>query len=313
MDRADSRTPVKRRWRGPAGPVPASWLVCFLAACLGLPGQALGFHCGKFVAAGMFRTTEIRECSGLAASRKNPGILWTHNDSGDAPRVFAVRTDGTLRGTYLLEGVRAVDWEDIAVGPCRSGSARQCLYIGDIGDNDAIRPSIQVYRVPEPRVPATGIPAKESLHGADRFDYRYPDGPHDAEALVVDPATGIPCVVTKEELGRTSAYAAFRLPAAGETAVMEKVATLTLRAWITAGDAAPDGSMIILRDYQSAYVYCRPPGSPFLAAFTASPQTIPLVHELQGESLAVGPKGATIYTASEGLNAVIHRAACSGP
>src|SRR5215213_4949521 len=93
----------------------------------------------------------IDESSGVAASRRNPGLFWTHNDSGDGPFLYAFDRAGGKRGTWRVAGARAFDWEDMAAGPGpQAGQAY--LYVGDIGDNDRSRREIVVYRVTEPVV-----------------------------------------------------------------------------------------------------------------------------------------------------------------
>src|SRR5882672_6380168 len=89
---------------------------------------------------------EIPEASGLAVSRRNPGILWSHNDSGHAPVLFAVDAAGALRGRVRVP-ILTRDWEDVSAARCPAGD---CLYIADIGDNGLARRRIQIYRVPEP-------------------------------------------------------------------------------------------------------------------------------------------------------------------
>ena len=170
-------------------------------------------ECGRFELVGGFADPQISECSGLVASRLNPGVLWVHNDSGDSARLYAVSEDGTLLGIYTIEGAQAVDWEDMAWGPCTPYGAVDCLFVGDIGDNAEQRETIQVYRVEEPSVPLDGPFVFEILEPAERFDCQYPDGPHDAETLVVDPDEGIPYIVTKEQPGNTAVY---RFPAPPE-------------------------------------------------------------------------------------------------
>lgn len=88
----------------------------------------------------------LSEASGLAASSRVPGRLWTHNDSGE-PVGVSVDARGTVTGRVRLMGARVEDWEAIAVGPCGTGS---CLHVGDIGDNEAKRKRITIYRLPEP-------------------------------------------------------------------------------------------------------------------------------------------------------------------
>ncbi len=260
---------------------------------------------------GTFASPEITECSGLVVSRKNPGVLWVHNDSGDSARLFAVKEDGSLRGLYHLARADSRDWEDLALGPCRD-PGKECLYVGDIGDNTRRRRKIQVYRVEEPTVPLDGPPVRRKLKGTERFDCTYPDGPHDAEALFVDPVAGIPYLITKEQGGRAASV--YRFPDArdhGNAVTLEKVATLPSRSSVTGGDITQDGSMIVLRDYWFAFVYFRPQGGGISEAFCVPPYRVPLGGEAQGESLGLGPSGTEIYTASEGMEGAIRRAECT--
>jgi hypothetical protein len=270
-------------------------------------------NCQNFSLVGNFQDVRIAECSGLAASQKNPGVLWVHNDSGHGPLLFAVLEDGDLRGVYNLEDAGAVDWEDMAHGPCADAGDPDCLYVGDIGDNGQSRDSIQVYRVGEPSVPLTGDPEETSLPNVERFDCTYPDGAHDAEILLVDPDSGIPYIVTKSVNQDTNVYRFPAAPVAGESVVLEKVATLGARAFLTGGDAAWDGSRVVLRDYLAAYDYPRGSGVTFEQIFSQTPCLVPLALEAQGESLTIGPSGLELYTASEGVGGPINKAACEYP
>src|ERR671936_3018212 len=135
----------------------------------------------------------VVESSGLVASRRHPGVLWTHNDSGDASRLFAVGRDGRVLATLRLAGVRARDWQALALG--RDDRGAPALLVGDIGDNQGVWPWVTVYRVAEPaRLRDAAVPAA-------RFRLRYPDGPRDAEALLVDPRGNRLYVASKDEAG----------------------------------------------------------------------------------------------------------------
>jgi hypothetical protein len=107
---------------------------------------------------------DLPEASGLAASRRTPGVLWAHNDSGD-PFVFALTATGGVKGRVFVTGARVWDWEDIAVGPCANGT---CLYIADIGDNDRRRQSVTIYRTPEPAPGDAQTERVEVLRGLKR-------------------------------------------------------------------------------------------------------------------------------------------------
>ncbi len=296
-------------------PVLLSLLMLSIPIMAGCPPAGRCLSCGSFDVVGRFADPDILECSGMAASRTYPGILWVHNDSGDRARVFAVTEQGILRGVYMLQGALAVDWEDIALAPCSAGSPSDCLYIGDIGDNANIRSMIRVYRIQEPTVPLEGPPVTEDIHTVEVFECRYPDSPHDAETLVVDPQTAIPYVITKEAAGYSTVYRFPQPLVASQPCTLETVARLTTVSYLTGGDVTPNGSRVLLRNKFSAFEYPRLSGQTFPEIFGNVPCTINLAPETQGEALALVPSGRDIYiyTASEGLGAPINRARCSLP
>src|SRR5688572_29836519 len=189
----------------------------------------------------------LTEASGLALSRKSPGRLWAHNDSG-RPVLFALDARGAVAGQVTLAGAAVEDWEAVAVGPCGDGS---CLYVGDIGDNEADRRRITIYRVPEPV--GTGGTATASV-----FHATYPDGAHDAETLLVG-ADGRMYVVTK---GETRPVAIYRFPAQlqdGQTTRLERVGAAPARpeadSRITDGAVSPDGQLVVLRSRSALTFY----------------------------------------------------------
>src|SRR5215813_5369486 len=128
---------------------------------------------------GTIQNASIREASGIAASRMNPNVLWTQNDSGNAAQVFAMTPAGTNLAAYTLTGTTNRDWEDIAVGP-GPVVGQQYLYVGEIGDNNAAYPSVAIYRVPEPVVSDVQSPVNTNLSGSVKFTFTYPDGARDA-------------------------------------------------------------------------------------------------------------------------------------
>ena len=152
---------------------------------------------------------KLRETSGLAASRLTPGVLWAHNDSGNAAVLYALDETGALVAELPLPVV-GLDWEDMAAGPGPDGSPY--LWVADTGDNLTLRPNVTIYRLPEPTV-APGAPAGTlPATGLERITVAYPDGPHDVETLLVDPVTGDAFLVGKEtDQDRT--VPVYRLPA----------------------------------------------------------------------------------------------------
>ena len=254
---------------------------------------------------GEVATSGATELSGLAISRSQSGVLWTHNDSGDVPRVFAVTTRGRVLAELSVPGAEARDWEDIAVGPGPSG--RPALYLADIGDNATERSSVTVYRVREPRVPAA---AGGSTAPAGALALRYPDGAHDAEALLVSPTSGALFIVTKAYSGRAGVYLAAH-PRLGSTTTLRRVGTVSLGNGdaVTAGDVSSNGRTIALRSYFRALVWSRRRGESIAAALKRRPcaARADLIDEGQGESLALARDGRAFYTVPEGNRPDIRR------
>jgi hypothetical protein len=198
----------------------------------------------------LIRVAGLPEGSGVAASRRVSGRVWAHNDSGE-PVLVALNSRGAVVGRVRVSGAKVEDWEALATGPCPAGS---CIYIGDIGDNGARRPSITIYRAPEP-TEATG-----SIAVADAFAATYPDGARDAEALLVT-AKGDILIVTKGDRGAVGIY---RLPSdapPGGRVTLQRIGAPrqalkpSARERITDGTVSPSGSWTALRSNASLMLY----------------------------------------------------------
>ena len=266
---------------------------------------------------GIVVSNAITEASGIAASRRVDNVWWVHNDSGDTARVFAISTTGQTLGEYLLSGATAVDWEDIAVGPGPTAGVSY-LYVGDIGDNAKSRSSVQVYRVPEPLVnPAAPVSSPQTLTGVATIDLQYPDGPHDAEGLFVDPTSRDVFVVTKDLVGGVAGVYRAPAPVGGTSTTMTKVATVALGPLqgVTAADITPAGDVIALRTYLGVFLYPRTSGTTVAQAFSQSScaGAAPPVNggwpgsEPQGEALGFTRDGRGYVTLSEGAHPPLHR------
>jgi hypothetical protein len=245
---------------------------------------------------GTVQQASINEASGLAASILNSDVLWTHNDSGDTARTFAMDTQGNHLGIYNITGAGATDWEDMAVGPGPAAGASY-LYLGDIGDNNAIRGSVNVYRVPEPSVSVGQLPVNVNLAG-DTIRLTYPDGARDAETLMVDPLTNDLYVISKRE-SKSRVYLAAYPQSTTQTTVMQYLGELPW-SWATGGGISPDGSEIIIRGYFNASLWLRPTGGTIWDALSSAPYTIPLASEAQGESICFDSASQGYFTVSEG-------------
>lgn len=265
--------------------------------------------CGRLLAqiAGRVTSDDARELSGLVLSRLRGPVLWTHNDSGDAARLLAFAPDGSARADLRVTGAEHDDWEDIALAPAASGGG--VLYVGDIGDNVALRSEIVVYAIPEPRL-ASGAVARGATSPARRLALRYPDGPQDAEALLVDGQTRTLAIVTKAYDGKAGVYAT-RAGASRGTVTLRRAGTLSLGpgAAITAASVSSDGSTVALRSYERAYVFARRGAESLARTLRRRPCVAgaELAGEGQGEALALARDGRAFYTVPEGRHPVIRR------
>lgn len=252
---------------------------------------------------GTIEETALSELSGLAASRTTKGVLYTHNDSGDSARFFALSQKGVLQAELTLAGVTATDIEDIAVGPCPEGS---CVYLGDIGDNDSKRKTIAIYRVKEPSLAnATLVPHVLTL--------KYPDGAHNAETLLVSPAGDL-VIVTKTPTGTSGVYTLDR-------ADLDSTSEVTLRrigelvvpkdggGLVTGGSFHPCEKRVIIRTYTALFEYRFTGGLETL--FASPPALLPAGREPQGEAVTYSIDGTTIFTVSEGKRPLLHGKRCS--
>jgi hypothetical protein len=247
---------------------------------------------------GTVESAALVEASGMVASRQRPGVLWTHNDNGDE-RLFAMNTSGRHLGVYTLGTITAKDWEDVAIGPGPQPGIHY-VYIADTGDNSQVRSTVTVFRVAEPAVSPTQSPVNVSITAIDAINLRYPDGAHDAETLIVDPANGDIYIVTKRDsLGRI-----YYSPAPHSTAGVTTLQFLGQTTWTGAvsGDISPDGDELLMLGASRAYYYPRLAGISIADALRAAPEQVPYTRQQLGEGITFDPSGQHYYTNSEGVN-----------
>ncbi|HEU5038116.1 MAG TPA: hypothetical protein VFT70_14000 [Nocardioides sp.] len=223
-----------------------------------------------------FADPAIVESSGLVVEH---GLFVTANDSGDRGRIFTVDPSGATVGVTSWS-LPATDVE--ALAPAGPGE----VWVGDIGDNTASRPSVTLLRVPSGPGDRTVTPPAYSLV--------YPDGAHDAEALLAAP-DGRLLVVTKEFLGG-AVYATPTQLSPSEPNELEKVGRTM--GFVTDGAFFPDGRHYVLRDYGGAAVYTYP-GNHRVASFR-------LPDQRQGEGIAVDAQG-WVHVSSEGEHSEVLR------
>ena len=258
---------------------------------------------GRITAVGQLADPVLAEVSGVAASRRHPGVLWVHNDSGGEAEIFAIATDGTLLSSHLLDGGFALDWEDISMGP-GPDPERSYIYIADIGDNLNFRPEVAVYRIPEPEPFANSVVTDIEL-----FLLTYPEPGINAEAMAIDPVTGDLFLIEKTRSGPATMYRA-----RAETLVDRELSALDLVGSVgigeglevTAADISPAGERIVLRGYKSLWLWPRTEAE-VSAVLQGAPCEAASPVEVQGEAATFATDSGVVYTVSEGTGAAINQ------
>jgi hypothetical protein len=267
--------------------------------------------------------TRIKESSGLARSARHEGIFWTMNDSGGEPCVFAIDLQGRTRAKVRVADAANFDWEDLESG--LDEQKRPVLYIGDIGDNFHVRPTVQIYRIPEPEIAAEGAAVPETVSGASiHWHVTYPGGPQNAEGMLVHPKTRRIHILTKSAEGRSGLYAfpegvdVLSVADKGrenqnKPVLLERIAEVTFIGHERTGKRpsddrqctgaafSPDGTHLAASTYSSLFEWPLPGGKPTAEALAAKP--LRLVPDLlrQLEAVTYDADGRTLWITSEHL------------
>lgn len=279
-------------------------LAVVLVACGGTGGDVCGIEPGSPEAVGSAAGLATTSASGLAASRTIAGLFWTHGDAGDPARVFAVRAaDAHVGGTLEVEDATNVDWEDISVAPCGQAS---CMYIADTGDNDLSRGSVSIYQVVEP----LGAPAGSVGIASQRFDLVYADGPHDVEALFVDPRDSLAYGIEKVAENPVNVYRYPRI--ANDVGTAAKIATLAIPhgdTRVTAADMFVDETcaLVLVRTRTHLFAFEAAADASVIEVLATAPRDWPVADEPQGESVGFAADGTAYFTTSEGQDPALWR------
>lgn len=277
--------------------------VSMLAMCL----PALAGEYAPAIPTGALVDPLLREVSGIAASPRHANRYWVHNDSGDGALLYAIDGRGHRLGTVAIDGVLALDWEDIAAFE-RDG--KSYLLIGDIGDNLGLRGEYELLAVEEPELPNDGTTVH--VRPAWRVRFAWTDGPHDAEALAVDAARGEAYIVPKFA-EPPAAYRLLLRPTDDRLQTPEHFAEFTLPPNLpakpkfrsTAFDLSPDGRRAVVLGYRSAWIYHRDDNESWSEAFTHPPEVVSVVAVHQPEAAAFERDSHTLIITGEGIGALI--------
>lgn len=307
------------------GFAPGFFLSMFLTSCgqaespddVDRPPRAEG-RAASLSIPGTMEDGDINEASGIAHSRREPDLLWVHEDSGAKARIYAIDTDGKMRGRIKLESADNKDWEDIAAF---TQDGEPYLVVADIGDNDARRKSLRLYIVAEPDL-ADDVFVKQEADKEIKF--RYPDGPRDAEAIAVDVENERALILSKRDLPpklyavplRDTSDDAIDAELLGNVTTLPKPSRRDVefapktKQWHwqpTAMDVADDGSAIVILTYSAVYLYARDDNEDWLNTLQRPPLAFPIDNIRDAEAVAFSPNGRSIFVTVEKKHAPIVR------
>jgi hypothetical protein len=285
---------------------------------------------------GVLANAHLTETSGLAVSRRSDGLFWAANDSGTAPRLYAIGADGRDRGfAQVAPQASAVDWEDLA---SFSWKGRPYLLVADTGDNMSWRTQVELFVVAEPPLTGESLPAGTTAPVAWRIPFRFEDGPRDCEAIAIDAAEQRVLLISKRT-EPPGLYSLPLLPSDVDAAPKDADGRLVARrigdvpgippptkedvkfarflgrylTMPTALDISPDGRFAVVLSYREAYLFTRAAGETWPEAFARPPDRIPTPGMSQAEAIAFARDGRTLYVTSEGQHAPLFRLAPAAP
>jgi len=273
--------------------------ICLLALAMGFSvADAQPVWFGGPFKVGAVPIEQLQEASGMASSTVNPNVIWLNNDSGDEPRLYAMNPSGRVIATMTLSGATNRDWEDIAYG-LGPEIGDTFLYAADIGDNEAKRPNVTIYRVAEPTLAVTEQKQAATMKNVscDAFTFTYPDGARDAETFLVDPLSQDFYIISKRDK-QCRMYRAAAPHTPGTTTKLEFVGTLP-STLITGGDVSHDGKQILLKNYLFTWHWDRKGNEPLSATLKRPGRRVTYMPEEQGEAICFTSNNDGFYTTSE--------------
>jgi hypothetical protein len=232
----------------------------------------------------------VDEASGIADSKANPGYLWVEQDSGNPRNLLLVSHSGVFLKKIYIKPAFNRDWEDMALsnGPA---DGKKYVYVADIGDNALAFSSYAIYRFEEP----TSV--TDTVFTCDKISFVYPDGAHDAEAMLVDDQSKDIYIITKRD--NPSRLYKIAYPQS-TTSVNNAVFAGSLGVTAITGSAiSPDGKDILMRTYFGVMHWKRNTGQSIAQALTAAPDTLTTQFEPQGEALCFKNDNSGFFSLSE--------------
>jgi len=248
------------------------------------------------------QSDELNESSGVAVVGDQ---IWSHNDSGDSPRLFIFDRSGRSVGQIRVAGARAIDWEDMCAF---TRDHRQFVAVGDVGDNSSGRSSVQIYVIEVPSevsaaTPSSGLKST-TLPLAAELQVTYPTGPVNCESLAYDPLTQAFVLATKE-LTRCRLFSVPVGSLTGKYPVEAQQIGRLVLPLVTGGDISPDGRQMVLSTYGPACLLkrCSEPGreQEWLTEGDEAVKIVAVPARKQGESICFSHDARQLFLTSEFL------------
>lgn len=254
----------------------------------------------------------LNEISGMVASKRNKGMFWVHNDSGDINKIFLIDSLAQIRAIFYLKDVENRDWEDVAITTI---NGETWLYIAEIGDNQAIFDTKYIYRFKEPSLNGSSL-----IENIEKISFQYSDGNRDAEALLIDHDTQQLYIISKRE-EKKRLYEISFIPGTVQTAnflselnfsvsTNTSIPQLIQGQYIVAGDISPDNGEILIKNYMQIFYWKKRENETLKETLNRPPKQVPYMIEPQGEAIAFDTEGKGYYTISEadsdGVTSIIY-------
>ena len=280
------------------------YYICFICFCIfsanSIKATIIYDETSKFgqsIDLGLVECDKLNEASGLSMSHRYTNVLWSHNDSGDKSRIYAMSTRGKHLGTFQLKKVKAIDWEDMACGPGPNPDVSY-LYIADMGDNKAKRDIKTIYRLQEPLLQPELQWSIKKIKIFDSIKFKYPDGRRDAETIMLDPDNLDIYIVSKREK-QVNVYRLAYPQSLNSINMAEKIASLPFKKAV-GGDISPDGNEMLIKTYSTVF-YWKKDDKAHTSTFFSTPnlKSVPYTQELQGEAICWHRKSMGYFTVSE--------------
>lgn len=277
--------------------------VHFVIAILLFTSNSFALPFGPRVELARVNDTKLNEISGIASGINNKGILWIHDDSGNESILYGINKQAQIKYQITLRNTNFYDAEDIAIGPGPEPE-KNYIYLADIGDNNAVRQKLNIYRFEEPILLETDTIISLIIDDFDVLTYSYPDGPRDAETIMIDPIDKEIIIISKRETN-VNVYSA-AIPDKGNHVLdFKNIAVLPYgnegfaSSGVVAGDISRKGNELLIKTYGRIFWYKREANQTLADAFQTEPVILDYTPEPQGEAICFDADDSGFYTISE--------------